>query len=119
MTSDVTRREFLVLAPGLTAAGALAASGASRDDICYLSLRELTRLLRTRQLSAREVMTAHLAQIRLWNPRVNAIVAKLDDEACLSLAGAADARVVRGDPIGPLHGLPWAFKDLDAAIGFP
>ena len=86
---------------------------------CYLGLRELARLVRTRQLSAREVMEAHLEQIRRWNPRVNAIVAKLDDEACLALAEAADAALARGGPAGPLHGLPWAFKDLEPAVGFP
>src|SRR5882757_225762 len=89
------------------------------DEICYLSLCELARLLRTRQLSAREVMTAHLEQIRRWNPRLNAIVAKLDDESCLALAEEADARATRGEPLGRLHGLPWAFKDLEAATGFP
>jgi len=119
MGSDLTRREFLALVPGVAAASSLAASGSKADDVCYLSLRELTRLLRTRQLSAREVMTAHLEQIRRWNPRLNAIVAKLDDEACLALADAADERSARGEPLGALHGLPWAFKDLEAAIGFP
>ena len=91
----------------------------NNEDICYLSLRDVVRLLRTRQLSAREVMAAHLAQIRRWNPQLNAIVAKLDDEDCLALADAADLRAARGDSLGALHGLPWAFKDLDAAIGFP
>jgi len=119
MTSDLTRREFLALAPGIAATSAPGAGGAGPDPICYLSLRELTRLLRTGQLSARDVMSAHLAQIRFWNPRINAIVAKLDDEECLLLADAADARAARGEPLGALHGLPWAFKDLEAAIGFP
>jgi amidase len=68
--------------------------------ICYLGLRELVRLLRIRQLSAREVMTAHLEQIRRWNPRLNAIVAKLSDETCLALAPEADARAARGEPLG-------------------
>ncbi len=89
------------------------------SDLCSLSLRELTRLLRTRQLSAREVMAGHLAQIHRWNPRINAIVAKLDDEACLALADAADARIARGESPGALHGVPWAFKELEPAIGFP
>src|SRR5664279_3318003 len=88
-------------------------------EVCYLSLRELARLIRTRQLSAHEVMTAHLAQIRRWNPTLNAIVAKLDDEACLALAAAADARAGNGEPVGALHGMPWAFKDLEPAVGFP
>ena len=96
-----------------------ARGGTRSDEICFLSLRELAGLLRSRQLSAREVMAAHLEQIRRWNPRLNAIVAKLDDESCLALADAADARVARGDPPGALHGLPWAFKDLEPAVGFP
>ena len=93
--------------------------GARPDEICFLGLRELAGLLRGRQLSAREVMTAHLEQIRRWNPHLNAIVAKLDDESCLALADAADARVARGELPGALHGVPWAFKDLEPAVGFP
>jgi amidase len=64
-------------------------------------------------------MKAHLEQIHRWNPRLNAIVAKLDDDACLTLADAADARAARGETPGALHGLPWAFKDLEPAAGFP
>jgi amidase len=86
-------------------------------ELCYLGLRQLALLLRTRELSAREVMVAHLEQIRLWNPTLNAIVAKLTDEECLLLANQADARAARGEPVGLLHGLPWAFKDLEAAVG--
>jgi amidase len=100
-------------------AGALGAGDAQTDDICYLSLRELARLIHARKLSAREVMSAHLEQIRRWNPHLNAIVAKLDDAACLALADAADARMSRGEPTGALHGLPWAFKDLEPVTGFP
>ena len=90
-----------------------------RRELCFLSARELARLIRTRHLSAREVMAAHLAQINTWNPTLNAIVAKLDDHECLALADAADRRLARGEPLGPLHGLPIAFKDMEAAVGFP
>jgi amidase len=64
-------------------------------------------------------MQAHLEQIACWNPKVNAIVAKLDDAACLALADDADARLARGDLPGALHGVPWAFKDLEPVVGFP
>src|SRR3984957_11856249 len=64
-------------------------------------------------------MTAQLEQIRRWNPKLTAIVAKLDDESCLRLADAADAHLARGGAPGRLHGVPWAFKDLEPAIGFP
>src|SRR5262249_40706504 len=88
-------------------------------DICFTSGRELAALIRTRKLSAREVMAAHLVRINRLNPTLNAIVAKLDDDECLALADEADTRLARGDEVGPLHGLPWAFKDLEDAAGFP
>ena len=64
-------------------------------------------------------MTASLAQIARLNPALKAIVAKLDDAACLALADQADRALTNGGPIGPLHGLPTAFKDLEPAVGFP
>lgn len=89
------------------------------NDICFASARELARLIRTREVSAREVMSAFLAQIERLNPKINAIVAKLADDQCLALADQADRQLARGDTVGPLHGLPFAFKELDPVIGFP
>jgi amidase len=88
-------------------------------EICFMSARELANLLCARKVSAREVMSAFLAQIKRINSKINAIVAKLDDEKCLSLADQADQTLAQGDSVGPLHGLPFAFKDLDPAVGFP
>jgi amidase len=76
-------------------------------------------MIRTREVSAREVMAAHLQRIERFNPRLNAIVAKLDDDKCLALADAADRKTASGEPLPPLHGLPIAFKDLQSAVGFP
>jgi len=84
-----------------------------------MGARELSGLIRTRKLSAREVMDAHLAQINRINPTVNAIVARLGEEQCLALADEADRAVAAGTAHGALHGLPIAFKDLQAARGFP
>jgi amidase len=84
-----------------------------------MSARALAGLIRDGQISAREVMRVHLEQINRVNPRVNAIVSKLPDDACLILADEADRRLARGDVVGPLHGLPIAFKDNQPAIGFP
>src|SRR5438034_3690939 len=88
-------------------------------DLCFMSARELAMLIRRRELSAREVMAAYLKQIDRVNPKINAIVAKLDDDKCLVLADEADRRMARRERDGPLHGLPIAFKDLEAADGFP
>jgi amidase len=84
-----------------------------------MSARELAGQVRARSVSAREVMTAFLSQINRLNPQLNAIVAKLDDDTCLALADQADRALGNGGPIGPLHGLPTAFKDLEPAVGFP
>jgi amidase len=88
-------------------------------SLCFMSARELARQIRARSVSAREVMTAFLSQINRLNPQLNAIVAKLGDEACLALADKADRALGNGGPIGPWHGLPTAFKDLEPAVGFP
>ncbi|MGP6158555.1 MAG: amidase, partial [Vulcanimicrobiaceae bacterium] len=60
--------------------------------------------------SALEVMTVHLGRIERVNPSVNAIVT-LDAERALAGAREADAAQARGEPLGPLHGLPVAHKD--------
>jgi amidase len=91
----------------------------SEADLCFAPARELARRLASGELSSRELMQATLAQIARVNPRVNAIVARLDDAQCLALADAADARLARGESVGALHGLPIAIKDLQPALGFP
>ncbi len=128
-----SRREFLEMVGSTMAASVFAGGGdasfvqpsveptvsADSSDLCFTSGRELARLIRARELSAREVMSAHLRQIERLNPKVNAVVAKLDDSECLALADDADLRLARGESVGPLHGLPFAFKDTEAAVGFP
>jgi amidase len=102
-----------------TAGPAEATPAPPGEDLCDTSAVDLAALIKARKASAREVMAAHLARIRKVNPTINAIVAKLDDDACLALADAADLRADKGETLGPLHGLPIAFKDLQPAVGFP
>jgi amidase len=83
----------------------------SDQDICFLTATELASLIRTKELSAREAMQAHLTQIERVNPKVNAIVTFLPDRA-MEQARAADESLARGESVGPLHGLPVAHKDL-------
>jgi hypothetical protein len=49
-------------------------------DLCFMSARDLATLIRTKRVSAREVMAAHLERINRVNPTINAIVAKLDGD---------------------------------------
>jgi amidase len=80
-------------------------------DMCFMTATELARRIRASELSAREVMEAHLAQIERVNPRVNAIVTLLPERA-MAGARAADEALAHGAAVGPLHGLPIAHKDL-------
>src|SRR6187200_3646884 len=77
---------------------------------------DLARSLRSREVSAREVLAAHLARIEETNPAINAIVTLVPERA-LEQAGAADQALARGESVGPLHGLPIAHKDLADTAG--
>src|SRR6478672_1248467 len=79
--------------------------------------REMTAAVRRREVSARELLDLHLTRIAERNPRLNAIVS-LDEERARTGASAADERLASGAEVGPLHGLPFAFKDTHATAGW-
>ena len=81
------------------------------SEICFLTATQLTAHMRAGDLSASEVMQAHLDRIERTNPGVNAIVT-LTPETAMREARAADNALARGEKVGPLHGLPVAHKDL-------
>jgi amidase len=85
-------------------------------EIVYQTACELARLLRTRELSAREVVQAHLDRVERVDPVVNAIVTITADRA-MAEARAADERVANGAEIGPLHGIPVVHKDTHDTAG--
>ena len=84
---------------------------AAPDDICDLTAVDLASRIRRKQLSALEVMTAHLARIERVNPKINAVVTLVSERA-MADAKKADAWQASGRPLGVLHGLPVAHKDL-------
>jgi amidase len=86
------------------------------SDIVFAPAVELTRRLRAKQVSAREVLDAHLRQIGRVNPKVNAIVTLVADHAW-EAARQADEWIAKGEVVGPLHGLPVAHKDLQETKG--
>lgn len=83
----------------------------SESDLNRCSAVELTTLIRGRRTSPREVLDAHLAAIGRLNPKLNAIVT-LAEEQARSAAQAAETAVMKGDQLGPLHGLPVVIKDV-------
>ncbi len=86
------------------------------EELCFLPATELARLIRSSELSAREVLAAHLRRIERVNRVVNAIVTLVPERA-EAAALAADEALARGEPVGPLHGLPIAHKDLALTAG--
>jgi amidase len=86
------------------------------EDIIFLTAISLARAIRDKQVSAMEVLEAHLTQIGKHNPELNAIVT-LDVEQARLRASAADAALAQGEIWGPLHGVPMTLKDAHATAG--
>ena len=82
----------------------------------FSSLAEIVRAIREREVSASEVLEAHLARIDEVNPSLNAVVQLCADRARAE-AAEADAAIARGDELGPLHGAPITLKDSHDTAG--
>jgi amidase/aspartyl-tRNA(Asn)/glutamyl-tRNA(Gln) amidotransferase subunit A len=80
-------------------------------DLSYMSATEMARRIRQRELSPVEIVDACIARIEERNPSVNAFVFYGFDDA-RARARAAEAALMSGEPLGPLHGVPTAMKDL-------
>jgi Asp-tRNA(Asn)/Glu-tRNA(Gln) amidotransferase A subunit family amidase len=82
-----------------------------------VELARLAASVRAGEVSAREVVGAALARIEAVDGRLGAFVA-VDGERALAEAAAVDDLVARGEPVGPLAGVPVGVKDLEDAAGF-
>src|SRR6516162_11458888 len=82
------------------------------------SASELAKFIASKQVSATEVVDAHLARIDAVNSKVNAVVRVLAEEA-RSAAVEADHKVASGERIGPLHGVPVTVKENIDMAGLP
>ena len=83
-------------------------------EILFSDATKLAELIRTKEVSPVEVVQAHLDRIAAVNPKINAIVTLAD--GALKAAKAAEAAVLAGDELGPLHGVPFTVKDsIDTA----
>jgi Asp-tRNA(Asn)/Glu-tRNA(Gln) amidotransferase A subunit family amidase len=84
-------------------------------DLTSLSAKQLVELIATRTVSPVEVVNAYLTRIKEENPRLKAIATLAPD--AIEKAQHAESAVVRGDRLGPLHGLPVTIKDTIATAG--
>ena len=83
---------------------------------CDLSAVAARRMIGAKALSPVELLDSCLKRVAEVNHAVNAMVA-MDEDRARTNARAAEAAVLRGDPLGPLHGLPIGIKDLDSTEG--
>src|SRR6186713_450688 len=119
---DISRREFGRLVGAAAIGGtfipdlSMTTLASQSNELCFMPAVDLAARIRRKDVSAREVMAAHLSQIERVNPRVNAIVTLVADRA-MADAARADEATARGDKLGPLHGLPIAHKDLVETAG--
>ena len=86
------------------------------DAFPYGSATALARALRTRKVSAVELLKATLGRVDRINPRLNAIVVD-DRERAMAAARTADRLLARGELLGPLHGLPMTVKEAAQFLG--
>src|SRR5215813_10087334 len=85
-------------------------------ELCFTPATELARRIRARELSPVELLAAVLARMEALDPAVHAFIT-VDAERAKVAALEAEAAVMRGDLVGPLHGIPMSIKDLEPAAG--
>jgi Asp-tRNA(Asn)/Glu-tRNA(Gln) amidotransferase A subunit family amidase len=79
------------------------------SDLTFLSASKIAEQIRNRKISPVQTVEAHLARIEKLNPKINAFL-HLDAERALTQARHADTTVMRGQSLGPLHGVPISIK---------
>ena len=89
---------------------------ASDEELAFLPLTHLSRLVETRQVRSIELTELYLARLREHDPRLFCVV-NLTEDIARSQARQADSEIAAGDYRGPLHGIPWGLKDLLAVRG--
>jgi aspartyl-tRNA(Asn)/glutamyl-tRNA(Gln) amidotransferase subunit A len=88
------------------------------DDILYLTVRELGERIRRKHVSPVELTESYIARSQKLGPVLNAY-ATLTEELALNQARQAETEIAKGKYRGPLHGIPYAAKDLLAVRGYP
>lgn len=119
---DCSRRTFLRMAGGACAAAAIPSSieaappAAPPIDLPAATLWEASELVRTKEVSPKELTAACLARIQRLNPILNAFITVTEEQATAD-AQRAEAEIMKGGWRGPLHGIPLGLKDLFDTAG--
>jgi Asp-tRNA(Asn)/Glu-tRNA(Gln) amidotransferase A subunit family amidase len=118
--TGISRRDFIQT----TGAGLLATMPSLREDqtaaeklinngdvLCFIPATDLAAAIRSKKLSPVEVVNAIYARLHKVNPKINAFCT-LTEEHARQQAKDSEATVMRGDQLGPLHGVPVSIKDV-------
>ena len=89
---------------------------ATEEELAFLPVTHLARLLETRQITPTELTKLYLSRLKRYDPRLLCVVSLTEDLA-LRQARQADEEIAAGRYRGPLHGIPWGLKDLFAVRG--
>lgn len=87
----------------------------TNDELAFLPVRELSALLRNREVTSTELTKLYLARLKKFDPLLRCVVSLTEDVA-LKQAARADREIQAGHYRGPLHGVPWGAKDI---LSFP
>jgi Asp-tRNA(Asn)/Glu-tRNA(Gln) amidotransferase A subunit family amidase len=90
----------------------------STDELAFMNVTQLARLVRAKKVSPVELTRLYLARLKRYGPKLNCVI-NLTEELALKQAGEAESEIVHGKYRGPLHGIPWGAKDLFATRGIP
>ena len=90
---------------------------AKDEDLAFLPLATLSKLVRDKRVSSVELTKLYLARLKQYDPALKCVVTTTD-ELALKQAEAADREIATGKYRGPLHGIPWVAKDLIAYPGY-
>ena len=91
---------------------------ATDEDLAFMSVPELSALLKSRQLTSTALTQLYLGRLKKYDPVLECVVT-LTEERAMRQARAADAELDAGQWRGPLHGIPWGAKDLLNVEGYP
>ena len=91
---------------------------ATDEELAFLPVTHLSKLIETRQVSSTDLTKLYLARLKAHDPTLLCVV-NLTEELALQQARKADEELAAGMYRGPLHGIPWGAKDLLAVKGYP
>jgi len=88
----------------------------NKEDICYMSAYELSRKIKSQELTSQEITELMIERIEKINPIINAYCTPTFKQA-RKMASEADKKIEKGEKIGLLHGIPTSIKDLNLTKG--